>query len=771
LLSIQGNKKQAKSMDHIRDDNTGSNSIKSGTESLLDALHSPHVVSNLNIQKSSSDSRQRQNSTSSETVCSASESNCNPKIDSKIGDDDDDDDDDDQSDVNANVNANDTGSSRTRTQSSGSVHDVPGPGEESNSPNNNNANVTSTFVAKEQERKQLILYLLAQVCALHDSTPKTFIVHVLSLYESGILDDESITLLMNHGLVPSAPSSPSSTNQNSPNCPLSQINGDGGDYVIDNAFGDLGIETKRDQIEYESTSTECETIMIDDEEQNLQVEYTTRTRTQVQVEEEVKEIHHEVTNAIIPKEKPIPATSIPSTSVPSLSHQIVQQQTQTQIVHQVGPDTAQVQNRSRKVYAIRKLLEQHETINNWKTYDTTAASSWTVEHHPLSFSRYNRDFLQKELLASGSFGQVFHALNKLDGCDYAVKRVAFSAKGYDTKQVEVVVREVQCLAKMGHENVVRYYTSWLEPTWTPGAEFDADQEHEHGDDGESESGDGISRPARARHNQLLLGGPHHEVDESASSFQNSNDDGQDDNVDGWDQLASHQSDGFDPSASISTGGYGLSSATESDCSEWTVDQSTRTRTQKYKEHTSHQTQNSTSKGASFRRQSQRKHDQGYKYQICLYIQMQLCRPSTLADWIRNRNSADKSLSTQHTRYLAAATIFQQISCGIAHVHSREIVHRDLKPANIFHSADDDCFKIGDFGLSKVLRSANGGMPFGEDAPSSPLNNMETIVPWNHSNQITRNLQDPLTAGVGTSSYAAPEQLASHKYGREADIFR
>ena len=170
------------------------------------------------------------------------------------------------------------------------------------------------------------------------------------------------------------------------------------------------------------------------------------------------------------------------------------------------------------------------------------------------------------------------------------------------------------------------------------------------------------------------------------------------------------------------------------------------------------------------RPTQKRNDQGYKYQICLYIQMQLCRPSTLADWIRMRNGADKSLSTQHTRYLAAGTIFKQLSNGLSHVHSRNIVHRDLKPANIFHSAEDDCFKIGDFGLSKVLQSANGGIPFGDGAQTSPAN-VETIVSWNRSNQLPGHAQEPLTAGVGTTSYAAPEQLESRRYGREADIFR
>ena len=687
-------------MDQIRDE-----SKSSGAESLIDALHSPSVVSNL-INVNQGASRQRQNSTSSEAEASSSTSN-------------------------------NQDSEESNGYTGGASAGI-------------NVESTELLVPKEQERKELILYLLAQVCALHDSTPKTFIVHVLSLYESGILDDESIRLLINHGLVP--PSSPSSP-----------TGGVGSPTTRPNATK-MNKETNQNlQVEYVEEGEGDNTIqdeMINEKTEKPQVEY---------VEEEANMIQDEtaLTCSII-------ATQMTMSGLSSSSQQIIPQQ--TQMTKQfIGPDT-QEQSRAQKVYAIRQHLEHHEAMNNWKNFDGAGLShpshhsSWSVEHHPLSFSRYNRDFIQKSLLASGSFGQVFHALNKLDDCDYAVKRVAFSAKGYDTKQVDMVIREVQCLAQLGHENVVRYFTSWLEPTWTPGS---AEVDVEDSDDESLDSSPDIK-------NRMLKNSPEADYDDiqsaeasllnktelqrheglSAWSFRNSND-GQDTE---WNQLASHQSDAFD-SNSISTGGYGGGS-NESGCSEWTMNQSTqRHSVGNYNASSkfSCTQQNSTARNSS--RQSQKKQDKAYKYQICLFIQMQLCRPATLADWIRNRNNAElpKSLSKQHKRYLAAATIFLQISRGLAHVHSRGIVHRDLKPANIFHSAEDDCFKIGDFGLSKMLLSANAGKGFDQEEYSIPHNT--AIVPLYNGDW-----QDPLTAGVGTSSYAAPEQLSSKSYGSEADIF-
>ncbi|EEC42765.1 predicted protein, partial [Phaeodactylum tricornutum CCAP 1055/1] len=217
--------------------------------------------------------------------------------------------------------------------------------------------------------------------------------------------------------------------------------------------------------------------------------------------------------------------------------------------------------------------------------------------------RYKREFDEVGLLSSGSFGQVFRATNKMDGFNYAVKRVPFNATGFSSDSVQQVVREVHCLAVCDHPNVVRYYTSWLEP-------------------------------------RKKAAGP------------------------------------------------------------------------------------------------------SYQYQICLYIQMQLCHPATLADWIRERN---RKLHDEHAgnRLVFAADIFSQLCDGLAHVHSKGIVHRDLKPANVFASQDEKVqFKIGDFGLSKMIESTCGN---------------DT---W----------RDPLTAGVGTASYAAPEQVSSGSYGKEADIF-
>ena len=57
---------------------------------------------------------------------------------------------------------------------------------------------------------------------------------------------------------------------------------------------------------------------------------------------------------------------------------------------------------------------------------------------------------------------------QLEGRPYAVKRVTFSTAGYYASALSLVMREVRVLARLDHPNCVRYYTSWLEPSWMTG---------------------------------------------------------------------------------------------------------------------------------------------------------------------------------------------------------------------------------------------------------------------------------------------------------------
>ncbi|ORZ14876.1 kinase-like domain-containing protein, partial [Lobosporangium transversale] len=69
-------------------------------------------------------------------------------------------------------------------------------------------------------------------------------------------------------------------------------------------------------------------------------------------------------------------------------------------------------------------------------------------------------FVELCKLGKGGFASVFKARNKLDGIEYAIKKVRL--RGGAKMKYEKIFREIKFLARLDHKNVIRYYSSWLE---------------------------------------------------------------------------------------------------------------------------------------------------------------------------------------------------------------------------------------------------------------------------------------------------------------------
>ncbi|KAK6617529.1 hypothetical protein RUM44_005117 [Polyplax serrata] len=76
-------------------------------------------------------------------------------------------------------------------------------------------------------------------------------------------------------------------------------------------------------------------------------------------------------------------------------------------------------------------------------------------------SRYAIEFEEIGFLASGGFGKVFKAKNKLDQVIYAVKKIPL--KYHSITAFQKKLNEVKTLAKLNHSNIVQYKAAWLEP--------------------------------------------------------------------------------------------------------------------------------------------------------------------------------------------------------------------------------------------------------------------------------------------------------------------
>ncbi|KAL0270012.1 UNVERIFIED_CONTAM: hypothetical protein PYX00_007559 [Menopon gallinae] len=75
-------------------------------------------------------------------------------------------------------------------------------------------------------------------------------------------------------------------------------------------------------------------------------------------------------------------------------------------------------------------------------------------------SRFPKDFTVLDTVGKGSFGTVWKVRNKLDRQIYAIKKIKLDKNSTDFDRK--IIREVKLLSKLKHENVVRYYGSWIE---------------------------------------------------------------------------------------------------------------------------------------------------------------------------------------------------------------------------------------------------------------------------------------------------------------------
>ncbi|OMH82404.1 Eukaryotic translation initiation factor 2-alpha kinase 3 [Zancudomyces culisetae] len=204
----------------------------------------------------------------------------------------------------------------------------------------------------------------------------------------------------------------------------------------------------------------------------------------------------------------------------------------------------------------------------------------------------------------------------------------------------------------------------------------------------------------------------------------------------------------------------------------------------------------------------------------LFVQMQLCE-STLHEYLLHRN---KSLDFPIDNSVNLA-LFKDICLGVEAIHKANLIHRDLKPANVFlnligdpcsfcsaspypplfssysASCPNNCSKIlpliGDFGLVSTSDispddplSLSLSLSPSPSTPIPPPNShshshrsrclSESIIPPDfspkplHHPLTPPSFASPRTSGIGTVTYAAPEQLAdpssSSSYGYKADIY-
>ncbi|CAJ1074640.1 eukaryotic translation initiation factor 2-alpha kinase 3 [Xyrichtys novacula] len=408
-------------------------------------------------------------------------------------------------------------------------------------------------------------------------------------------------------------------------------------------------------------------------------------------------------------------------------------------------------------------------------------------------SRYLTDFEPVQCLGRGGFGVVFEARNKVDDCNYAIKRIRLPNRELAR---EKVMREVKALAKLEHPGIIRYFNAWQE---SPPEGWQEEMDQRWLKDASTTDwpmsfldhmevlsvkvpvsssvppahGPAADALEASVDTQALLtsstgGAVGFDIDLRDLSFQP---------MLGHDSLMSERDSQADPDASDTPHSFELCPPRgPSDCTSSSFDivfedsgcdrdadadtdsasgvaspSSTTDKNSSSSSHTKRQESAPPSSSSPPRPTSlslalptspptQRVQPSPKVY---LYIQMQLCRKENLKDWMAQRCLSEQR---EHNQCL---DIFLQIAEAVDFLHSKGLMHRDLKPSNIFFTMDD-VVKVGDFGLVTAMDQEED-----EDEQSAL-----TPAPL-----LTRH-----TGQVGTKLYMSPEQLSGNSYSHKVDIY-
>ncbi|XP_031551320.1 eIF-2-alpha kinase GCN2-like [Actinia tenebrosa] len=361
-------------------------------------------------------------------------------------------------------------------------------------------------------------------------------------------------------------------------------------------------------------------------------------------------------------------------------------------------------------------------------------------------SRIKSEFEQLEFLGKGGFGNVIKVRNKLDGGLYAIKRIPWNPQNFNLNRK--ITREVQLISRLNHENVVRYYNSWLEV---------AEENDMPSESDESLSDQASKRPIiEAQKSEDLLMklnafeapsevSGNSKLDESWCS-------------DGAEERRSDSDSSEDEAALVHKKGSPKGSFFNSKSggsSEGIVFATNSIEESMLQFGDLLDTESEDSdEGQDWQAGPSTESSEPANLQY-LYIQMEYCEMSTL------RYLIDEGLYKERDKVWR---LLREIVEGLAHIHSQGIIHRDLKPVNLFLHANGQ-IKIGDFGLATTH-----GMTRGESAPDV---HTPTTAPDAPDTKESSTTAEGMTGKVGTTYYVAPELAKGSgriRYSNKVDLY-
>uniref|UniRef100_A0A1I7YLX8 non-specific serine/threonine protein kinase n=1 Tax=Steinernema glaseri TaxID=37863 RepID=A0A1I7YLX8_9BILA len=359
-------------------------------------------------------------------------------------------------------------------------------------------------------------------------------------------------------------------------------------------------------------------------------------------------------------------------------------------------------------------------FNNLQMTKSTMSDDPVGTYELQKTSRLMSEWAMRKHLGGGGFGDVILAKNKVDGNDYAIKRIRLNPRSEALNRK--ITREAKLFSRLNHPNIVRYYNAWIEDVSVG----------EGNSGGESSSS---RKDATSETNSAMLNNKMNSVEQRAKmlsceatsewtpSFKK---------VDESQEFSEAESDGY-PGQIPSLGRYrvvfsplqhDVSCGSEFDIlfEESNINGAGDHLVIGDAESNDHADSMVPSKKNTPQ---------------VLYIQMEFCPKSTLRNLINTDNLCQQPKKVWR--------IFREILNGLQYIHHQGMVHRDIKPMNILLGVNDQV-KIGDFGLA-----TRGDI--------KKLRNIQSDFIVSTSTDV-----DTMTRDVGTLFYMAPELDSSTRTG-------
>ncbi|XP_017774860.1 PREDICTED: probable serine/threonine-protein kinase ifkC [Nicrophorus vespilloides] len=345
------------------------------------------------------------------------------------------------------------------------------------------------------------------------------------------------------------------------------------------------------------------------------------------------------------------------------------------------PEFEGMRNQSQRVFhhLLSKALSNDNVIPkqlHWPNNDVT--DEW---------SHYKREFEEVSFIAGGGFGKVYRVRHKLDGTEYAVKKIFIRSEGIES--VRNYLSEVKTFASLNHSNIVQYKAAWLElgeSQTTLDNNYDYSDDFEDNDEEDTEED---TEKSQLRDSYIYP---------SVIS-----------------DITMEQGDGDSSDFRVS-----FETSTHRSFSNG---QSTKRVSKRTKRSSISEGGNAICTTEEIKRIQLRTRQKW----ATLFIQMAYCQ-STLKQWLDTRNMAEKTIDNgalvpicNANRVRTVMEILRQLLQGLSYIHSRNIVHHDIKPSNIFMQLEDGTLlvQLGDFGLACPLQSSRHSLAFGTKLYAAP----------------------------------------------------